>query len=867
MNKKIMPWLLILSAVAAGLYLRIYPSLLPFFDKKAVQEVENEEAQAVTHNLADLYPQVDVMTRDLMARKVLAERLKADRASLRQRTAERAREMKGRYRDEKGNPYLCGIDSYYWERLLKNLMRRGQIGDREVNGGPYDDLVGQPIDPAMKKNAHVWLGLAFYKTWSLFDPHVPLERTLFYVPLVLSCVIGVFAFFVARKLGANDLGAFIASFAVNVSPFLVVRVASEWFDTDIYNVLFPLLIFGIFLYAGAGRRTAGRRVFLCALAGLFTACYASTWKGWWFVFDIMLLSGVLFLINLKQSQKEEALPPEILGHYGACLALFFGFGSILVVFFSGFAAWADCLVEPLRLTSILKVTENAMWPNVFLTVAELGRAGAMDVIRGVGGQLVFFGGLIVLLYVSLFEHALRSPRYGFGILCLVFWIVATFYTAMEAFRFTLLLVVPVGLAFGLAVAKCYEYMAAVFSKYLTAAQAVLARGALVALISLYPVVNIVDLYVRLSAPPFSMDDQWHGVLTKINKETPSDAVVDSWWDYGHWFTGVAGRRVLFDGMTQNTPYAYWMASALLTDNPREFTGILRMINGAGNKAVDELTQADRMDLSAAISLVRRCLAVDPPQARKYLEEALPPARAGRVLGLLFPKELPPVFFVVSYDMPAKISPISYIGNWDFSRVDLWFKHQRLSKDEFLAYAQKHYRLTLQEAQSRYAEIFFIDKKASRVWFSHFLDYYSPIGVARQDGPMLYFDNGLNVNTENWHAFVQDRDPSGRGVPQSIFYMDKGEFKEVRQEKPDLAYSAIIFKEKGEYKSLLCDTALARSMLIRMYFFEAEGLGFLKLFDKSVDEKGSAIYVYEIVWPADHRVAAEAPVKSKKGPRR
>ncbi|MDD5537546.1 MAG: STT3 domain-containing protein, partial [Candidatus Omnitrophica bacterium] len=200
MDKKIMPWLLILASVAAGLYLRIYPSLLPFFDKKAVQEVESEEAQAVTRNLADLYPQADVMTRDVMARKVLVERLKTDRAPLRQRAAERAQEMKGRYRDENGNPYLCGIDSYYWERLLKNLMRRGQIGDREVNGGPYDDLVRQPIDPAMTKNVHIWLGLAFYKAWSLFDPHVPLERTLFYVPLVLSCIIGVFAFFVARKL-------------------------------------------------------------------------------------------------------------------------------------------------------------------------------------------------------------------------------------------------------------------------------------------------------------------------------------------------------------------------------------------------------------------------------------------------------------------------------------------------------------------------------------------------------------------------------------------------------------------------------------------------------------------------------------------
>jgi hypothetical protein len=46
----------------------------------------------------------------------------------------------------------------------------------------------------------------------------------------------------------------------------------------------------------------------------------------------MLFSGILFLINLKQSQKEEALAPDILGHYGACLALFFCFGSSLSCF-------------------------------------------------------------------------------------------------------------------------------------------------------------------------------------------------------------------------------------------------------------------------------------------------------------------------------------------------------------------------------------------------------------------------------------------------------------------------------------------------------------------------------------------------------
>jgi hypothetical protein len=516
----------------------------------------------------------------------------------------------------------------------------------------------------------------------------------------------------------------------------------------------------------------------------------------------------------------------------------------------------------LRLASILKVTETSMWPNVFLTVAELGAARGIDIVHSLGGQLVFFSGLICLLYAALFEHGLRNPRWGFGLLCLAFWITGTFYSALEAFRFTLLLVVPVGLAFGLAVTKFYEAGSAFFSKHLAPPRAVLARGVLVFFISLYPVVHMADLYVRLCGPPFSMDDQWHGVLTKIKTQTPENAVINSWWDFGHWFKAVAQRRVLFDGMTQNTPYAYWMASALLTDNPQECLGILRMINTSGNRAVDELTEADRMPLSDAVSLVRRCLSIPEIEARRHLEAVLPPARAQRILSLIFPSALPPAYIIVSYDMTAKVAPISYIGNWDFSKVDLWFKQKHQSKADFLQYAQTRYHMTPQEAESRYLEILFLDKKEARGWFSHVLEYYSPIGAARPDANMLYFDNGVNVNTDNQHVFAQDINPAGRGFPHSLVTVENGRFKEVLQEKPDLSYSVVLFNEKEERKSFLCDTALAKSMLVRMYFFQAEGLDFLKLFDKSVDDRGNVIYVYQVIWPSTKLKTQSEKLKTK-----
>lgn len=51
-----------------------------------------------------------------------------------------------------------------------------------------------------------------------------------------------------------------------------------------------------------------------------------------------------------------------------------------------------------------------------------------------------------------------------------------------------------------------------------------------------------------------LSDNWFNALTWVNKNTPECAVVATYWDPGHFITGIARRAVVFDGASQGDLY-------------------------------------------------------------------------------------------------------------------------------------------------------------------------------------------------------------------------------------------------------------------------------------------------------------------------
>jgi len=59
-------------------------------------------------------------------------------------------------------------------------------------------------------------------------------------------------------------------------------------------------------------------------------------------------------------------------------------------------------------------------------------------------------------------------------------------------------------------------------------------------------------------------DDWRDAMEWLNKNTPKDAVIASWWDYGYWITTLSERASLADNATISTQRIQKIAKTLLS---------------------------------------------------------------------------------------------------------------------------------------------------------------------------------------------------------------------------------------------------------------------------------------------------------------
>jgi len=846
MIRRLFPFILVFCCAATAALLLVHSRSLPLLDEAARQEVLDKERATLRETLLKTYPGLTAQTLQKMIETSWKLYAKEHRLELGRKIRQRAQELKEQYRDEAGRLYMGGIDSYHWLRHLKNLYATGHVGDRLEDGVEYDALGSRPVDAATRRNVHLYLALPLAGLAERLN--LPLTSTLLVLPLAMFFAVAGCSFACAKRIGASDLGAFFAAFSITLSPLLLMRVLTEWFDTDIYNVFFPLAILTAYLACLDTR--AGRRLRLlrALLAGVLVALYATTWQGWWFIFDIILIGSALYLVNLKDVRQGEAEDASDVAAQMQMLAAFFGFSAVFVMLLNGPAVFADFILEPVRLTRLFNIAPESVWPNVYLTVEELGPSSVQLIVQSVGGILIFFLGLIGLLFAFVWERRLRDPVFGCGLLCVALWVTVPFYAALQALRLSLLLIPPVGLAFGHVVGRMRGGVEALITRQGVRPVLRLAgRAAFLFLAALYLFAHTTRVFATAYATLPKLNDTWQRTLTRMREATPAHSVVDSWWDFGHWFKEVADRRVLFDGMTQNTPYAYWMAQVLLSDDEEVAVRTLKMLDAADHKGVDFLVEK-LGGVREAVRLTQTALALGPGAGRAELAKVLEPADVESVMPLLFPPTAPAAYFVLSYDMLSKVAPISFIGNWDFSKVDMWFKGRRLDEMEFVEYGQRQHNLTPQEALTVLWEVKALDEKEARSWFSEMVGYRSEMAASNAWQGMWMFENGLVVDWAAKRAYVLGPTPDARGVPASLFYLQDGVFHEEPQPGATLDFSALIVRQDDKIKSILVAPQLGKSLLLRLYFLKGEGLKYFRLWNEEADENDNAIYVYELLWP-------------------
>jgi len=831
--------ILILSlglVLGLNIYFRTFPINFPQLKSQARNTIEDKIYQDITKEIDKQFPEINKLARSALIKSSVSKYMKNNKLTVESEIQQEYLKLKDKYQDTGRQTYLMELDCWHWARYTENVYRLGHPGDQIINSRQKDNLMLAPFGTYLPWNHFLFYFSAWlYKIFSLIFSGIPIFTFLFYLPLFFVTIFIIVLYLFCFYRWGNLCAALTCIF-VGLSPAFLSRSYAGWFDMDIFNLFFPFLICWTYIKAYDTLSFKSRIVWLCFSAfclGLF--CF--TWVNWWFILFIIVAYEVYSSITLvfyHYHHKNDNI--ILLKRHIFTFFLFLVFSLFWIVLYSG--------VEPLRaLYSQIKGALvlnspliDSIWPNVFFTVGELRQANLFQIADNIGSPTLFI--LSFACLSILFLRILRNPKYiGFErefMTILVFWFVGMLFACSKGERFSMFLLIPLGIGLGRLIGDVYRS----FKEKKQIAFVILMS---MLILNIELINNASSIAKRLFP---MMDDTSYKVLIAIGQKTPKDAVINSWWDFGDWFKAVSHRRVIFDGQSQNIPQAYWMANVLLSSNEKEAIGILRMLNNGGNKAFEIINQHLREPFLSVL-LLKRIIGSDPQRAKEILLKFLPSQKIDEVIRLIFGKPQS-AYFVVDYTMLNKIYSISFLGNWDFTKVYLSRNLNKKDEDKALDYLIKS-GIGKQEAERFYQEARLIYPKNLHNWISHPVRFYSKLIKGQEKDNIILFDNGMVYNPEEKTVYLYPLGGGGYKIPKSLFLFNENRMEEITYPNNDLDYSALVFKAQDGYQSILLDHELANCIFVRLYFLEGNGLLYFKPLIEEKDENNNYIRVFEIIW--------------------
>jgi dolichyl-diphosphooligosaccharide--protein glycosyltransferase len=594
---------------------------------------------------------------------------------------------KAYYQDQNGLPYMYEPDSYYNYRLTKNYLEHGYMGDVKVNGTEWDfhsyAPSGVPMDyPPLI----VYLAALLYKFINLFAS-VPLMVVCFWLPAFVGPLAGVVAYLFVKKY-TNNYGAAAAGILAVTAPLYFFRTVPGWFDTDMFNVFFPILVTWLFVEAVTSKKLKNQIV-LAISAAFAMFMFALAWNGWQYQFYLLVLFTALYILLGKLKGKN-------VKNCFYVLLTFFVVTTLLVGVFAGFLDLINLFESPVTLIGMTSGQGLwAPWPDVYVSVSELAKPSFYDVVSQVGMtffmSILGFVWMLRILINKRFKKQYLSKMSNFIYLLLLFWTLMGAIALQQGYRFIMLLIPPMVLSSGILLGIIVEYSKVlkkserfpIFKNktYLIHVFALL----ILFVVSITSVVLVFNNFDTLT--PVPNDDMWDSALW-ISNNTSNDTIIISNWGYGHVFAAIADRPVSFDGRTAyietlpvrqfdssykfgsespSTSREYWIDHAFATDNQTLSRGIFRMITTSGDMAYIRLDKYTK-NTTSSVEILNSILGVDEETARSILinNYGLTEKQADDILQYTHPIHPRPFVIVTSLTDLNRGVAIFKFGNWNFN---------------------------------------------------------------------------------------------------------------------------------------------------------------------------------------------------------
>ncbi|UXM84982.1 dolichyl-diphosphooligosaccharide--protein glycosyltransferase subunit STT3 [Methanococcus aeolicus] len=374
-------------------------------------------------------------------------------------------QLKEMFADENGRMYLIALDPYYYLRLAENYNNNGHLGEtlKEINGEkvPYDTIQYAPPGHSAPKDVPTitMVTLAVYDIWHSFDSTVSIMNAAYWVPALLSMLLGAPVFFMIRRITQSNIGGIVGATIISTSPALLYKTSAGFADTPIFEVLPILFIIWFIMEAIHNQNNLKKSLIFASLATIAMALATKMWAGWWYGYYIsagFLLIYSIYSIIIKKYDIKSIVKAENIKSILSIAGIFIIGSALLISLLYGVDTLIGGIMSPIGQQAALTTTEHASgWPNVYTTVAELNKVDMNTIIgSSAGSKYLFVAGIIGVLasFVSMRYRGKKEDNIiKFDVkyaLILAIWLAITFYAATKGNRFIGLMVPPLSIGIG-----------------------------------------------------------------------------------------------------------------------------------------------------------------------------------------------------------------------------------------------------------------------------------------------------------------------------------------------------------------------------------------------------------------------------------
>jgi len=840
-----------------GVWIRMQSKDLPVADSAAASSVDNYLRQQASIVVSKQYPNLPDSNKQKVLNDVMKKIRDEHKDEIDAQQDRIAQEVRNHYSyevDGRKFGYMPDIDTYYYLRYARNIEEKGHSYDILNDGVPWDNHMVAPIGTVSDPSWHPHVAVLIHRIASIFDSKITLMESSNYFPVIFVFLSLIFTFFIARKVSGN-IGGFFAATMLALLPAIMNRTPWGHFDTDAYNVFFPVVAVWL-LFLALSAESWKKQVLYAALTGLSIAVYSNLWTGWWYLFDFVMgafaVSIVVEIIthfkNLKEGLGSLWAHSRIKKFLIIAVVVFVSTAFFCVLTPTGLVKFMDDAFRgAFRFTLIKEASLPSLWPNVFTTVAELNPASFSQVISSIGGTLIFAIAIlgILLLLLKRDEHGKFDVTYS---ALLTLWFIGTIYAALKGSRFTLLLGPAFAVAFGAAGGLLTQRLSSFGERHLHLNKII--TNILVIVIFGLVIINPVTAGANMVRNSWGsvvndvpiMNDAWWNSLTRIKDNSQSNAIINSWWDFGHHFKFVADRAVTSDGATQNSPQAHWVGRVLQTNNEDEAVAILRMLDCGANSAFDFALNTTK-DPVVSIKLVKEMIMQDKETAGKLAQEAGVSEEILRYTHC----EPPEDFFIASSDMVGKAGVWAHFGLWGFERAEVWQKWRLMDEAESVPEMVKRFNWTEDTAKQTYRDANALtSEEAANAWISPWPGYLAGDASSCTTSGDKAVCGNIAINLSSKRAEV--RMNQGIAIAGKVVLYDRaGGKKEYTIDGGNAGLVVVFWPTGSGMNTLAASEPLADSMFTRMYYMKGLGLKHFKPFAEERQLIGGMIYVYKVDW--------------------